>query len=112
LIRYGKNTVKTKVKYMRAISGNTYPVKEQIRALGARWNADKKGWDVADEKADQAKAIVAAAPAKAPANGQSSYRPSRCKTCGCAASQYNPIYRSGDCKDCWLSEKKEREMGY
>lgn len=95
-----------------AIRGNTYPVKEQLKALGARWNGDAKAWMVTPDKADQALAIVAGAGQAKPFSGQSSYRPSRCRSCGCAASRWNPIYRSGDCKDCWLSEKEEREMGY
>jgi hypothetical protein len=94
-----------------AITGNTYPVKEQLKGLGARWNGDSKAWMVTPDKAEQAKAIVAGAGAAAPRTFQG-YRPSRCRSCGCAASRYNPIYRSGDCKDCWLSEKEEREMGY
>ncbi|MDD5350038.1 MAG: hypothetical protein PHQ12_07490 [Chthoniobacteraceae bacterium] len=49
---------------MITITGNTYPVKEQLKALGGRWNADARGWDVADDKAEQARAIVAAAPVK------------------------------------------------
>lgn len=47
---------------MVAISGNTYPVREQLKALGARWNAADKAWMVDDSKADQARAIVAGAP--------------------------------------------------
>lgn len=36
---------------MVAISGNTYPVKDQLKSLGARWNADAKAWMVAPDKA-------------------------------------------------------------
>lgn len=53
---------------MKTITGNTYPVKEQIKALGGRWNSAAQGWDVPDEHADQAAAIVAAA-------GPSTYTP-------------------------------------
>lgn len=28
------------------VSGNTYPVKEQLKSLGARWNRDRKCWMV------------------------------------------------------------------
>jgi hypothetical protein len=47
---------------MTAITGNTYPVKEQIKALGGRWNADQKAWMVPDDKADEARALVSQAP--------------------------------------------------
>jgi hypothetical protein len=44
---------------MTAITGNTYPVKDSLKALGARWNADQKAWMVEDSKAEQARKIVA-----------------------------------------------------
>lgn len=40
------------------ITGNTFPVKESLKALGGRWNAAAKGWDVPADKADEAKALV------------------------------------------------------
>ena len=43
---------------MTAITGNTYPVKDKLKAMGARWNADAKAWMVPDEKADAARALV------------------------------------------------------
>lgn len=97
------------------ITGNTFPVKDQLKALGAKWNPDEKAWMIAEGKAEQARAIVAGAPASAPRSmgaRSGGYRPSRCRSCGAAPTRYNPIYRSGDCKDCYVSEKEEREMGY
>lgn len=44
-----------------AITGNTYPVKEQLKALGARWNGDLKAWMISGEKATEAQKIVAGA---------------------------------------------------
>ena len=44
-----------------AITGNTYPVKEQLKALGARWNAEQKVWMVAENKAAEAQKLVTAA---------------------------------------------------
>lgn len=41
-----------------AITGNTYPVKDQLKSLGARWNPEAKAWMVEPSKADQARAIV------------------------------------------------------
>ena len=55
-----------------AITGNTYPVRDQLKSMGARWNPDAKAWMIDPGKAEQAKAIVAGAP----------------------GSRYNPIYRS------------------
>lgn len=50
---------------MIAVAGNTFPVKDQIKALGGRWNAADKCWMVPAHVAAQAQALVpvAAAPA-------------------------------------------------
>jgi len=47
---------------MTLITGNTFPVKEQIKALGGKWNPTAKGWNVPDDKAEEAQALVANAP--------------------------------------------------
>lgn len=47
---------------MKAITGNTYPVKDSLRAMGGRWNAARKAWMVADEVAIEAQALVDSAP--------------------------------------------------
>jgi hypothetical protein len=41
------------------ITGNTFPVKEALKSLGARWNAAKKCWTVRAEVAEKALALVA-----------------------------------------------------
>ena len=41
------------------ITGNTYPVKDQLKALGARWNGENKCWMIDAAKADEALEIVA-----------------------------------------------------
>lgn len=61
------------------ITGNTYPVRDSIRALGGQWNARAKGWDVPDARADEARQLVAGAPA----TGRSYERPARAwRPCG------------------------------
>lgn len=93
---------------MVAVIGNTYPVREQLKAIGGRWNPEKKVWMVPDEKAEQARQIVNGA------KSSDSYRPHKCKTCGIVQSlNYRGfpnvrIYRSGECQDCY----EERKMGY
>lgn len=92
------------------ITGNTFPVKEELKALGGKWDSAYKGWKVPAEKAAEARALVANAPAKAAASSGAA-KPksfSRCQVCGVAASQYQRIYGSGECKDCY----EERKMGY
>lgn len=52
------------------ITGNTYPVKDKLRLMGGRWNPDAQGWNIPADRADEARAIVAAA-------GPSTYVPKR-----------------------------------
>lgn len=93
-----------------AITGNTYPVKDQLKALGARWNPDAKAWMVAEDKAEQARALVSGAPNRT----SSTYRPTKCRVCGIQQTRNsrgyaeNKILRSGECVDCY----EERKMGY
>ena len=91
-----------------AITGNTYPVKGALKAIGARWNADQKAWMVASDKADAARKIVASGATST----QKAWHPTHCKECHCEASRYNKIYRSGICGNCYRDEREEREMGY
>jgi hypothetical protein len=44
------------------ITGNTYPVKDKIKALGGHWDANAKGWQVPETAAQQAKLLVESAP--------------------------------------------------
>jgi hypothetical protein len=44
------------------ITGNTFPVKDRLKALGGKWNAAAKCWEVPDERADEARALVGPTP--------------------------------------------------
>ena len=97
---------------MTAITGNTFPVKDQLKALGGRWNAEAKAWMVPDAKADEARRLVASG---ATSDSRDSYRPRKCIACG-HVEQRNArgypigdrILRSGECQSCY----EERKMGY
>jgi hypothetical protein len=41
-----------------AITGNTYSIRDQLRALGGRWDAARKVWMVPADRADEARALV------------------------------------------------------
>ncbi len=41
-----------------ALSGNTYPVKEALKALGAHWDKEQRAWLIVASKAAHAQAIV------------------------------------------------------
>jgi hypothetical protein len=96
---------------MVAISGNTYPVKDQLKALGARWNAAQKVWMISADKLDQARQIVAGAPKKewtktdsiAAAARKRGETPGVCGECGARCKFPYTL-----CWDC----KEERDMGY
>lgn len=57
---------------LEIIKGNTYPVKDELKALGARWDAEQKAWAVPSDRAEEARAIVAGAGPKTPAPAVSS----------------------------------------
>jgi len=84
---------------MTKITGNTYPVKDAIKALGGRWNPDQKCWAVPDDKAEAARKLVVDAPARASRkssnNGYSSQGRGVCAHCG---DSCNPRYRT--CLEC------------
>jgi hypothetical protein len=66
---------------MTRITGNTYPVRDQLRALGGRWNAAAKCWEVPDDKAAEANRLVfPLSSGKFPTGRRS---PRVCRTCGC-----------------------------
>lgn len=46
------------------IRGNTYPIRDQLKALGGRWNADDKVWEVPASTSANALALVKAQPPK------------------------------------------------
>jgi len=48
------------------ITGNTYPVKDQLKRLGARWNGAEKCWMVHPDDADAAWALVGGTKVAAP----------------------------------------------
>ena len=71
---------------MVEITGNTYPVRDALRALGGR--PVKRGsawvWLVPDEKEEEARRLVEAAPKRPRCGGVKSrqtYRVNRCETC-------------------------------
>jgi|SRR5579859_2543135 len=82
------------------ITGNTYPVKDQLKALGARWNPDQKAWMVPDDKAEAARQLVQGAKSAAPVAKSSRPHFSKCHECGAPSRGY---YR---CYDCSLEHRE------
>lgn len=58
---------------MTLIKGNTYPVRDQLKAMGAKWSPDNRAWLISDSLSEQARKIVAGTPAsEARATGMAS----------------------------------------
>lgn len=55
------------------ITGNTFPVKDALKALGGRWDSTNKGWLVPASNADKARSLVATAPKAVVSQGGRSY---------------------------------------
>lgn len=94
------------------ITGNTYPVRQQLAALGGKWDASQKAWLVPDDKAEEARKLVSATSTQA--QECKPFRQTKCVVCGVTQS-FNSrgypnvkIYKSGECQDCF----EERKMGY
>lgn len=50
---------------MRLITGNIYPVRAELKALGGTWKKHSQGWLVPDDRAEEAQTLVDAAPVQA-----------------------------------------------
>jgi hypothetical protein len=61
---------------MVEITGNTYGVRDQLKALGCKWSAARKCWLAPPAVAAQAQALV-------PASKGRGRAPRVCKGCGC-----------------------------
>lgn len=59
------------------ITGNTYPVRLQMRDLGGVWNKPAQGWDIPAAKADEARALVAGTGSRPASRGRFAARPPR-----------------------------------
>lgn len=87
------------------ITGNTYPVKDQIKALGGRWDAVAKGWRVPAAKAAHAQALVSHAPkgyvrTAEDVRSDRSRRAPRGRWTGCSCGSREDEARASDCASC------------
>lgn len=65
---------------MVEITGNTYPVRDRLKALGGKWNPARNCWMVPADKAEEARALVGSKPQ---AKRCGTFSPKTCATCGC-----------------------------
>jgi hypothetical protein len=76
------------------ISGDTYPVKEQLKAMGGRWDADARGWRVPADRAAEAQALVGAPRAPRAPRAHGAVRRAGWRPCG------YPGCSPGHCDEC------------
>lgn len=89
------------------VEGNTYPVKDRLRAMGGRWNGDAKVWEVPASQAERARGAVAAAGPKKPYSGprrssgfsRGDGGPRGSRSCYMCGSYYCEGARGGLCED-------------
>ena len=64
------------------VQGNTFPVKDQLKAIGGKWDPVSRAWTVPADKAAEAQALVA--PARPAYTGdRPNAKPGKCVSCGC-----------------------------
>jgi hypothetical protein len=84
-----------------AISGNTYPVKDQIKALGGRWDGVLKVWRVPADKADAARQLVNGGKYSCkPGERYFPQRAYRRNRTGCSCGSIVDVPRESDCAQC------------
>lgn len=104
--RLSRDTPRKRVPIMNntstvLVTGNTYPVKDSIKALGGRWDAAAKGWRVPADKADSAKALVASGRQPTPRQPLArSYGRPRGRWTGCSCGSIDGQPRKSDCWQC------------
>jgi len=81
-----------------AITGKTYPVKDQLKALGGRWDNAAKAWMVPDSKAAEARQLVAGAPVASKPSKGSYHR--RGTWTGCSCGSVAEYTKASDCWTC------------
>jgi hypothetical protein len=92
------------------VLGQTYPIRDAIRAAGGHWDTDRKAWWIgATKRADLAAAIATAIPVKdeprayrRPYGGR---RSSGGAWTGCACGSREGQSRDSDCDSCRFDEE-------
>ena len=115
--RYAEASSKPKAVEWVPIPGRTFPVKDLLRDLGARWDSETRQWLIKPAKLAKAVQIVAGDYALAGYDSEEEKTPSptKCKKCGIQARPRQGaapaivIYGSGECKGCYLDRKESEQ---
>ena len=83
---------------MVEIGGNTYAVREQLKAMGGKWHAARRVWLVPDDRAEEARKLVAGA-VKLRGNADDEKRPTHYpRTCATCRKRINYGVYCGKCE--------------
>lgn len=82
------------------IIGNTFPVKEALKALGGRWDPTAKGWRVPVARASEAKALVSGANSSTSSSPSKGRYYKRGTWTGCSCGSVEEYARANDCSSC------------
>lgn len=83
------------------VPGKTYPVKDQLKAMGGAYDAASKTWRVPQSRLPAATALVLMGP---PVGSKpAAFVHSKCKNCGARPNErgWPRIYKNGVCSDCY-----------
>jgi hypothetical protein len=59
---YGKSSMmRSRFEGHTALNGNTYPFKDQLKAIGCKWHDGQRRWYCPNDRLSEAKTIISAA---------------------------------------------------
>ena len=67
---------------MKPVTGNTFPIKDQLKKLGGRWDAESKCWMVPEDKIREAQRLADSVPAPERMEGKKAAGTKKCAGCG------------------------------
>lgn len=86
---------------MIELRGNTYPIRQQLKALGCRWDKERRIWLAPPEAAKQAQDLVDTQPAPERLQGGRAVPQRRCWECGCLFTYEECRRNHGDWNDSY-----------
>jgi len=93
---------------MKHLFGNTYPIKEQIKKAGGKWDSEKKAWLIPDSEFERIKSMIPEKETKKNDIRLIGQIWEECPIC-----DQEPIYLShGVCECCAISGKSRSHVSH
>ena len=90
---------------MKPVTGNTFPIKDQLKKLGGRWDAESKCWMVPEDKIREAQRLADSVPAPERMEGKKAAGTKKCAGCGKYYTEEEVGRNFGEWEDPCQSEK-------